>query len=158
MGSDKNLEASKTKKGKKGEKNILLTVIKIVAVLVILGIQIALMILLYSTTRTIYTYARFIFEILKIITVSYILYKHDSAAYKISWIILVMLAPIVGILAYFLWGNSKLRKKEERKIRKIRVDSEYTLPSSEEIKEEIKKEDKHKYNQVNYCKIINAYI
>lgn len=157
MGSDKNLEASKTKKGKKGEKNILLTVIKIVAVLVILGIQIALMILLYSTTRTIYTYARFIFEILKIITVSYILYKHDSAAYKISWIILVMLAPIVGILAYFLWGNSKLRKKEERKIRKIRVDSEYTLPSSEEIKEEIKKEDKHKYNQVNYLNKISGY-
>ncbi len=157
MSSKKNLEASKLKKGKKGEKNILLTVFKLVAVIVILAVQIFFMLAMYTTTRGIYIYARYIFEFLKIVTVLYILYRHDSASYKISWIIFILFLPVVGILAYYLWGNSKLRRKEERKIRRIRVDTEQELSSKEEVKEALKKDNIYRYNQVNYINKISGY-
>ncbi len=115
------------------------------------------MLAMYTTTRGIYTYARIIFEIAKVVTVLYLLYRHDSAAYKISWILFIMFFPIVGILAYFMWGNSKLRKKEERKFRKIRVDTEEFLRDSKVIAQDIKQLDKYKYNQVNYMNKIAGY-
>ncbi len=157
MSSDKNLNPSKEKAGKKGEKNPLLTIFKIIAVVVIFVIEISFMVLMYTTTRGIYNYARIIFDILKIVTVIYLLYRHDSAAYKISWVLFIMFFPVVGILAYFMWGNSKLRKKEERKFRKIRVDTEDFLKDSHLIAEEIKQIDKYKYNQVSYMTKVAGY-
>lgn len=157
MSSEKNLNPSKLKKGKKGEKNILLTFFKIIAVVVIFILQLLFMAFMYTTTKGIYLYARYAFEIIKIITVCYILYKHDSAAYKISWILFILVFPVVGIVAYILWGNSKLRKKEELKLRKIRVDTENTLESKEEVKEKLKNEDIYKYMQANYINKISGY-
>ena len=157
MSSNKNLRALKLKKGKNGEKSILLTVIKITAILTILIFQIMFMAFMYTTTKGIYVYARYLFEFLKVVIVLYILYKHDSAVYKISWIIFILFLPVAGVLSYFLWGNSKLRKKEELKIRKIRVDSEKELYSKKEVKEALKKEDIYRYNQVNYINKISGY-
>ena len=157
MSSEKNLKPSKLKKGKKGEKNILLTCFKIVAVSVIFVLQIVFMAFMYTTTKGIYIYARYVFEALKVITALFILYKHDSAAYKISWIVFILVFPVVGIVAYILWGNSKLRKKEELKLRKIRVDTENSLESKEEVKEALKKEDIYKYMQANYINKISGY-
>lgn len=157
MSSEKNLKASKTKKGKKGEKNIILTFVKVILVILVFILQVTFMVAMYSTTKVIYTYARYVFELFKIITVAYILYRHDSASYKITWIVFITFLPVVGLLAYFLWGNSKLRKKVAKKIKKIRVDTEDILSTSEEVKESLKVEDKYKYNQVNYLNKISGY-
>ena len=67
MSSEKNLNPSKLKKGKKGEKNILLTFFKIIAVVVIFILQLLFMAFMYTTTKGIYVYARYAFEIIKII-------------------------------------------------------------------------------------------
>lgn len=157
MSSEKNLKPSKLKKGKKGEKNILLTIFKIVAVVVVFLIQILFMLFMYTTTRGIYVYARYVFEVLKIVTALWILYKHDSAAYKISWILFILVFPVVGIVAYILWGNSKLRKKEELKLRKIRVDTEKSLESKEEVKESLKEKNIYRYMQANYINKISGF-
>ena len=115
------------------------------------------MLLLYTTAHVIYMYARVVYIIAKIATVLYIIYHHDSAAYKISWIIFIMFVPIVGILAYILWGRSKMRMKKELEIRKVRVYSENLLQDSKNILEKIKKTDKYKYNQIEYMTKISGY-
>lgn len=122
-------------KKRKGEKNIFVTVIKILIVIFLFLIQIVGMLLLYTTAHVIYMYARVVYIIAKIATVLYIIYHHDSAAYKISWIIFIMFVPIVGILAYILWGRSKMRMKKELEIRKVRVYSENLLQDSKNILE-----------------------
>lgn len=147
--------ASNTKR--KGEKNIFVTVIKILIVIFLFLIQIVGMLLLYTTAHVIYMYARVVYIIAKIATVLYIIYHHDSAAYKISWIIFIMFVPIVGILAYILWGRSKMRMKKELEIRKVRVYSENLLQDSKNILEKIKKTDKYKYNQIEYMTKISGY-
>ena len=144
-------------KKRKGEKNIFVTVIKILIVIFLFLIQIVGMLLLYTTAHVIYMYARVVYIIAKIATVLYIIYHHDSAAYKISWIIFIMFVPIVGILAYILWGRSKMRMKKELEIRKVRVYSENLLQDSKNILEKIKKTDKYKYNQIEYMTKISGY-
>lgn len=142
---------------RKGEKNIFVTIFKVIIVVFLFLIQIIGMLLLYTTAHAIYMYARVIYDVLKIVTVLYIIYNHDSADYKISWIIFIMFIPVVGILAYILWGRSKMRIKKELEIRKVRVYSENLLQDSKSILQEIKENDKYKYNQVQYMTKISGY-
>ena len=145
------------KSRRKGEKNIFVTILKIVIVVLLFLIQIVGMLLIYTTAQFIYVYARVVYDIAKIATVLYIIYHHDSAAYKISWIIFIMFVPTVGILAYILWGRSKLRMKKELELRKVRVYSENLLQDSHKLLDKIKDEDKYKYNQIEYMTKISGY-
>lgn len=151
------MDKTKKETKRKGEKNIFVTILKIAIVVLLFLVQIIGMLLLYTTAHVIYVYARVIYDILKIITVLYIIYNKDSAEYKISWIIFILLIPVVGILAYILWGRSKMRMKKELEIRKVRVDSENLLIDSEPIIENIKRIDKYKANQIEYMTKISGY-
>lgn len=157
MSSKKNLTPSKLKKGKKGEKNLLLTIFKIVAVTLVFILQILYLVFMYTATKSIYVYAKYVFEVLKIATAIWILYKHDSAAYKISWILFILVFPVAGMVAFVLWGNSKLRKKEELKLRNIRKETEKTLESKDEVKEALRKKDIYRYMQANYINKISGF-
>lgn len=156
MDIDKDIK-NMPKAKKKGEKKIFVTLFKIVAVLLLFAVQIIIMFALFSTANEIYTYARYIFEIAQIVTILYILYHHESAAYKTSWILFIMFLPVVGVVAYYLWGNNKLSEKEALEIKKVRVDTEDMLKDSRNINEKIKKEDIYKYNQIEYMTKITGY-
>src|SRR5574344_361006 len=140
---------------RKGEKNIFVTAFKIIIMILLFLLQIVGMLILYKTTKAVYVYARIIYNIGQVVTVLYIIYHHDSAAYKISWIIFIMFVPIVGILSYVLWGRSKLRLKKELEYRKVRVYSEDLLKDSSYLLNEI--DDKYKYNQIEYMTKISGY-
>lgn len=148
---------SKDIRKQKGEKNILITLFKITMVILIFLIQLIFMGILYSTANSVYHYAKVLFEIIKIITVLILLYRHDNAAYKISWIIFILFFPVVGMLAFYLWGNTKLRKKKSNEIKRVTVDTEYTLKDSTGIAKELLSIDKYKYNQVEYMTKITGY-
>ena len=142
---------------KKGEKNIFVTIFKIVALIIVFVLQIAIMLALYTTAKGLYTYARLIFDIFKIVAILYLLYHHDNSAYKVSWILFILFFPVIGLVAYILWGNSKLRKKKELAIRKIRVESEDLLRNSENIAKELYDTDRYKYNQIQYMTKVTGF-
>ena len=150
-------ETTGKKAKRKGEKNIFVTLLKTLVIAIVFLLQFGLFFLLYTTARSIYIYARVIYEIVKIITILYVIYHHDSAAYKISWILFIAFIPVVGILAYILWGNSRLRQKIERQIRRVRVTTEDYLEDSSNIVEEIEKEDMYKANQIKYMSKISGF-
>lgn len=149
------MKNNEKKSKRKGEKNIFVTILKVVIVALLFLLQVAVMLLLYTTAHAIYMYAKAIYIIFEIVTILYIVYHHDSAAYKISWIIFIMFLPTVGILAYILWGRSKLRMKKELEYRKVRAYSEDLLNDSSSIIEKI--EDKYKRNQIEYMTKISGY-
>lgn len=142
---------------KKGEKNIFVTIFKIVALIIVFVLQVAIMLALYTTAKGLYTYARLIFDIFKIVAILYLLYHHDNSAYKVSWILFILFFPVIGLVAYILWGNSKLRKKKELAIRKIRVESEDLLRNSENIAKELYDTDRYKYNQIQYMTKVTGF-
>ncbi|MEG2310664.1 MAG: cardiolipin synthase [Clostridia bacterium] len=146
-----------TLKKSSGEKKLLLTISKIVAVILLIFLQIAVMTLFYTTARNIYNYARIVYDIVRIAMVLHLLYRHDSVAYKISWMLFILFMPVVGMLVYLLWGNSKLRRKKEKEFKKIRCETMSTLYDCSSVKNEIKAIDKYKYNQVEFTSKITGY-
>ena len=149
-------------KKNKGEKNIINNIIKIIIVLLAITLQIIVFFSLYGATSTLSEYARIVFEIIKFISVIYIIYKRQNPAYKIIWIIFLMFMPITGFVAYLLWGNNKTPKSMKRKMEKEKKQSNITLQKKEEIYNienlDRKKEAEYLYNVTNYPMYYNEEV
>ena len=141
-------------KKNKGENNIINNIIKLIILVVGIIIQILFFIFLYGATTTLKEYTTMTFEIIKFITVIYIIYKKQNPAYKIIWIILLMFMPVAGFVAYILWGNNKTPKKIKDKMQKEEKISKKLLIKNEELyeikNENRKKEAEYICNTANY--------
>jgi len=142
-------------KKNKGENNLINNILKLIIIILAVILQIIIFFFLYGATSGLSEYARIIFEVIKFISVIYIIYKRQNPAYKIIWIIFLMFMPITGFVAYLLWGNNKTPKSMKKKIEKERKQSHITLPDNQEIIDNIKNENRKKesqylYNVTNY--------
>ena len=131
-------------KKNKGENNIINNIIKLLILLIGIIIQIVVFIFLYSATNQLSNYGRIIFTVIQFLSVIYIIYKDQNAAYKIVWIILLMFLPIAGFVAYLLWGNNKSPKYIKEEINKNDNKTKKILPQYEEIIDDIKNLDRKK--------------
>ena len=63
--------------------------------------------------------------------------SNDNPDYKLPWLFLVMLIPIIGFMLYFMFYSRKLSKKQRRRINRITAKHVYKDDSVElnEIKE-----------------------
>ena len=52
-----------------------------------------------------------VFMIFSFIIVIWIGMKNDNPAYKLAWVTLILLVPLVGGIIYLLWGNKRLPRK-----------------------------------------------
>lgn len=61
--------------------------------------------------------------VLSVIIVIWIVRKYDNPAYKIPWIILILLFPLFGGLFYLMWGNTPFnRSRAEHKFEPVNPD------------------------------------
>ena len=131
-------------KKNKGENNIINNIIKLLILLIGIIIQIVVFLFLYSATNQLSNYGRIIFTVIQFLSVIYIIYKDQNAAYKIVWIILLMFLPIAGFVAYLLWGNNKSPKYIKEEINKNDNKTKKILQQNEEMIEKIKKLERKK--------------
>ena len=140
-------------KKNKGENNIVNNIIKLIIILIAVILQIISLFFLYGATSTLRDYAKILFEIIKFISVIYIIYKRQNPAYKIIWLIFLMLMPITGLVTYMLWGNNKTPKKIKQKL-KEEDKMKTTLQTQKDIYEKLnqprKREAKYLYNVTQY--------
>ena len=132
-------------KKNKGENNIINNIIKIIIIILAITLQIIVFFSLFGATTKLSEYARIVFEIIKFISVIYIIYKRQNPAYKIIWIIFLMFMPITGFVAYLLWGNNKTPKSMKNKMEK--EDNKNKLIKKEKI---YNLEDKDRKKEANY--------
>ena len=52
-------------------------------------------------------------DILAMVTVFSLINRHDSSAYRLAWIVVVLMTPIVGMALYWLWGRVDFNKKDK---------------------------------------------
>ncbi|MCX8074969.1 MAG: cardiolipin synthase [Clostridia bacterium] len=140
----------------KGETNIFVTIFKILIFVVLIGIQILVYFTLYKATKGISEYAITLFFVIKLFVIAYLLYRNDSLAYKVTWILIIVFLPIAGILLYIFLGSNKLGSKKFKSLRKIDDETEYLSEKDLSCIEEIK-DDKLKYNQINYITNVTGY-
>lgn len=136
----------------KGEKNIIVATTKFLIFLLLLLIQYFLIKYIYNQATILYIYSNWIFEAIKITSALYIVNKQDNPAYKISWLLLIMFFPIIGLILYFITGNIKLPKFIQNKVTKIIRRTHKLLTFNQTIEDEIKELDKRVYNSFTYLK------
>lgn len=145
-------------KKNKGENTIINNVIKLIIIIICSILQFITFILLYGATSTLMNYATIIFELIKFITIIYIIYKNQDSNYKMIWIILIMFLPVIGLLTYIIWGNTKISKKNKNKTlsetKKIKKYFPEITPI-QEIKNEYRKSEAIYLNNVSQFPIYN---
>ena len=77
------------------------------AILIQILIFIAALLLLGGKFPALYI----VFIIFSFIIVIWIGMKNDNPAYKLAWVTLILLVPLVGGIIYLLWGNKRLPRK-----------------------------------------------
>lgn len=80
-----------------------------------------------------------------------------KSAYKIAWIILILLFPIFGGLFYLMLGRIRLTPKMRRKMEKTRVHGEKSLETSATVLHELEKIDLRAAGQARYIQNHAAY-
>jgi len=136
-------------------ENIINNLIKLIILLIGLILQIIFIFFLYGATNTLANYANIIFEIVKFISIIYIIYKPVNESYKIIWIILLMFVPVLGFTAYMLWGNNGTPKQLKKKIQKERKKAKKILIPNNDIYETIKNKERKK--EANYLLNVTDY-
>lgn len=101
-------------------KNIfkfLMAKVTIMSFLILIQLSIVVVLALWLWQIGIYIYI--IFYVLSIIASLFILNRSFNPAYKISWIMLVLIVPIAGYIFYLLYGSLRLSKRRKRRIEEL---------------------------------------
>ena len=88
--------------------------------------------------------------ILSILVVLFIVNKEDNPAYKIAWIIPILLFPILGGLLYLFLGNKKPAKKMRVKLEKEYDRQKQLIHQDEKVIQEIEYQDMRVAGQAKY--------
>ncbi len=151
-------DSRKQVKNIRKSENLLLRFIFKAALLVLaIGIQVLAFYLTYKTTDFMYNSRNYIYNFIRLGAVAYILAKHDSALYKIAWILFILFMPIVGICVYVFWGDSRLRRKKQVQIKDIENNTNYLFKDSFKIDKDIKRENRQIFNLLQYIQNITSY-
>ncbi|GHV95632.1 cardiolipin synthase [Spirochaetia bacterium] len=101
-------------------------------IIFVLLIQISFIILLIAGAGIYFDYVNWVLTILSIIVCIHVLNKHEKAAYKLTWIFIILLFPIFGgimyILFYFQSNPRKLKRQIERNIQDSKA--AFSLPGN----------------------------
>ena len=145
------------KKKRKGEKSIISTIIKIVLFVLALALQVFLLYFACFSSLILSKYFTIGFEFIRFISLIAILYNHDKPEYKLAWVVFIAFLPVAGIAIYALWGRTKPNKVMQKARQKSVERGHAFLEEDKDIKEEIKKQDRNVFKQINYLSNITDY-
>jgi cardiolipin synthase len=98
-----------------------------------------------------YQYAAVVFQILSIIIVIYIISRADNPMFKIAWIILILLFPVLGGLFYLLFGKRNISRRVRRYMEVVQDKAREAVEHcSQDVLDEIKEKDTDAYQQCLY--------
>lgn len=97
-----------------------------------------------------FVYFYSICTLLSVIALLRILSAKTNPAYKIAWIIPIMLFPIFGGLFYLMFGGNRLSKRMKRKMYAIQEKTLELLGQNESIVQEIEMQDRSAANLSRY--------
>lgn len=88
--------------------------------------------------------------ILSLFVVVYILNSKQNPAYKIAWIIPILLFPLFGVLVYLFVHTQAGTRIINKKLKLIRNDTQQYLRQNEEVMALLENTDKHTANFITY--------
>ena len=91
-----------------------------------------------------------VLALLSLMVVLYIISKDDNPAYKLAWIIPILVFPLFGGLLYLLFGDKRPIKRMRIQMDKAAAKISAFSISEDDLLEKIQKEDKNAYGQMKY--------
>jgi len=91
-----------------------------------------------------------IFALISLIAVMIIVNSRTNPAYKIAWIIPIMLFPIFGGLFYLMFGGNKTSRRSKRKMELISQKTTEALGQNQDILDQLDKVNQGAANQARY--------
>ena len=88
--------------------------------------------------------------VISALVVLWIINKSDNPAYKLAWIIPILIFNIAGGILYLILGNKKPSKEMRRRLEKVQEKTSKYLKQNKDIAEEVKKDNKTVYGHMNY--------
>ena len=116
----------------------------IILVQLLWGISMLTKLTEYSATLNI------VLAFLSILAVLYIINKDDNPAYKLAWIIPILVFPLFGGLLYLLFGDKRPTKRMRIQMDKASAKISAFSVAEEDLLEKVQKEDKTAYGQMRY--------
>lgn len=111
----------------------------IIAFLLLIEILIMMAAVLYfSSYFYIFVYSS---TVLNLLCVCKIIRTEDNPGYKITWIIVVLMFPPIGIALYFAFSRNRLSQRTLRKMSSIAAISEKMMDNQTEVLQELKEEN-----------------
>lgn len=141
----------------KGEHNSIQTIIKFLVFLITLALQIVILLLVYKGTNNLFIYSEVIFNILKVFSIIYIIHKPINPSYKLTWIVLIAVLPVLGIVMFLLFGNVGIPKMLKKTFIKNKELSQKFLNYKKEDYMILKEMDIYKYKQACFLTNVSDY-
>ena len=95
--------------------------------------------------------------IISALVVLWIINKNDNPAYKLAWIIPILIFNITGGLLYLLIGNKKPSKDMRFRLEKVQGKTSKYLKQNQKVLEEVEKENKTVFGHVNYINCASGF-
>lgn len=107
--------------------------------LILLQIAVWVVVELYMSniSSIIYSFIR----IISLVIVFGIINKRDNPSYKLMWIIFILVAPLVGGVLFFMWGNGKVKPILRKRMKKQRLLNRRFLTQDGSVAEHLHGED-----------------
>ena len=139
------------------ETNRFITVLKIGIFILLVISQVYILTYIYSSAKDLYIYYNSLFMLIKFIAVLFIICKHYNPVFKISWLIFIMFMPVIGVLVYLLFTNSKMPRYIIKRLEEVTKKTKKLLSRNKEVEQEIKQIDSRIYNSINYITNTSQY-
>jgi len=130
-------------------KRLLLSRVFIVGLLIALQFAVILVTVIEFSRYFVYYY--FVTYILGIVYMLRIIYQERNMAYKLAWIVVILLFPPFGIAVYEILCGNKLSKSAQRKIRSVNKANESVF-GEQELHFRIREKNPEIWRQAEYIK------
>lgn len=97
-----------------------------------------------------YVYIDIALRIISLGAVIFLLYRHSNASVKISWIVLIMLVPLLGGLIYILFGHVFMFKRLRKNVDRAEKATKESYHPQNEVWNEIATENRQVANLCHY--------
>jgi len=135
------------------------TLYRVIFIALLLLLQVFALVTIISRFNSYFVYFYSICTFLSIVALLYILNSKSDPAYKIAWIIPILIFPIFGGLFYLLFGRNKLSKRQKRNMQMVNEKMKQSLLQQEPVMEALKAENlraaqlAHYIEQFSFCPI-----
>ena len=141
-------EAKKKKKREKRRARIRTS--RLVFVLLAMLLQVIWIVLTLWILKQHYTAVSAAMQIFALLTVLRIYWGSDNAAFKMPWMILIMVFPVLGISMYLMMGRPNLNRRAKKRFGLVEEEVSEELVQEVEVQEALRRENLCLSNQSEY--------